>query len=423
MKLGVAFCVPEYLDRLLDPWLAELVADAPGVMLVGPRGCGKTTSALRLANSVFRLDQDDTRATVSQNPDAVLADAEPPILVDEWQTAPNSLSAAKRLIDANPLPGRFLFTGSATDTLSGGAWPGTGRFIRVAMWGLTQREINKSIAKRNETFFDLLADESFDGSLLLPEHCPDANEYVDMALASGFPEARNRKSERTRLAWIDSYIDHLVGRDIELVGAVRNPLTLRRYLAAVAANTAGTPSLQSLITAASIDRETANRFDGLLERLFITEQVPAWTSNRLSRVSSTKKRYLCDPALVGSLIGLDRRSIVRSADLLGRIIDTFVASQIRPELSLGKLPVTMFHVRQDGRREIDLILERKDGALVAIEVKAGTTVDRSDARHLIWLRDQCDAATFRAGVLFYTGRFVRQLDERVWAIPICALWG
>ena len=137
-----------YLPRLLDAWLAELVADVPGVMLVGPRSCGKTTSAQRLAATVLRLDQQSVRDAVEGDPDAVLADADPPVLVDEWQRAPASLGAAKRLIDHDARAGRFLFTGSAADDLTIDQWPGTGRFIRVPMWGLTRREIEGRTALR-----------------------------------------------------------------------------------------------------------------------------------------------------------------------------------------------------------------------------------------------------------------------------------
>jgi uncharacterized protein len=128
-------------------------------MVVGPRASGKTTSAIRVCTTTFRLDNDEMRVAVAGDPDAVLGDADPPVLVDEWQLAPTCLAAAKRLIDINPQHGSFIFTGSATDTLSNNAWAGTGRFIRVEMWGLTQREILR--ASRSETIFDTVADPAF----------------------------------------------------------------------------------------------------------------------------------------------------------------------------------------------------------------------------------------------------------------------
>jgi uncharacterized protein len=416
--------VTAYLPRLVDPLLAELVSDVPGVMVVGPRACGKTTTSLRLASTVLRLDREETRRAVAADPDAVLGEATPPVLVDEWQRATNTLGAAKRLIDRSPTPGRFVFAGSATDTLSPEAWPGTGRFIRVPMWGLTQRETLGPDRVRPTTFFDTVADADDDSlDITLPAEVPDLAGYVDLLLVSGFPEARARSTLRTRSLWMESYVDHVVGRDVDLVGEVRNSARLRRYLAALAASTAGMPSVQTLANASSINRETAQRFDGLLERLFVTEQVPAWASNRLSRVAGTSKRYLCEPALAAPLLGLDRRSIIRDADICGRMIDSFVAAQLRPELQLGSMPVSMAHLRQGGRREVDLVLERRDSALLAFEVKAANDVDLHDARHLVWFRDQLGTDRFRAGLVLHTGRHVRRLDHRVWAVPICAIWG
>ncbi|MGE0729136.1 MAG: ATP-binding protein [Acidimicrobiia bacterium] len=414
-----------YIPRLVDAWLAELVADVPAVLLVGPRASGKTTTASRLARTVLRIDDPNVRAAVAADPDSVLRDATPPALVDEWQLAPEILAATKRLVDDDPSPGRLLLAGSAADDINVGQWPGTGRVIRVPMWGLTQRELRG--AATGATFIDRLidaVDQGSDVTFPLPPDPPDNSGYVELAVASGFPEALARSSARTRAAWLDSYLDHLIGRDLGPSAAAGGAGKLRRYLRTLAASTAGSPALTTLTRAADLDRRTIERYDALLERLFVTEQVPAWSSNRLTRITQRSKRYVCDAAIAATALGVDRRAILRDADLLGRIMDTFVASQLRPELSLGDRPASMYHLReQAGRREVDLVIERRDGALVAIEIKAATLVEQHDARHLAWFREQLPAGELRAGVVFYTGTLVRRLDERIWAVPICALWG
>jgi uncharacterized protein len=410
-----------YVGRLAEAWISELLRELPALMLVGPRAAGKTTTAMRHARTVLRLDERAVRDAVAANPDAVLRDAEAPVLVDEWQLESAVLGAAKRIVDVDDEPGRFLFTGSATDDLNVDAWPGTGRFIRVPFWGLTRREIEG--ASLEGTFFDCVARPSFNGAFELPKVRPDTIGYIERALASGFPQAIKLSSDRTRTAWLNSYVDHLVSRDLALIAEVRDPTRMRRYLGVLASSTAGTPSMNTLLEAASLNRETALRYDMLLERLFVTEQIPAWSNNRLTRLSAHSKRYFCDPGLVATLLGTDRRTLLRDADLLGRIMDTFVVAQLRPELALGTHPVQMFHLRQDGRREVDLVLERSDGAVLAIEVKAASSVTKRDARHLVWLRDSLMPKTFRAGIVFYTGPLITQLEERIWAVPICALWG
>ena len=415
---------PRYVPRLVDSWLTELVADVPAVLLVGPRARGKTTTAQRHAKTILRLDVANVRDAVLGDPDAVLDEAVAPVLVDEWQLAPGVMAAAKRLVDARPEAGRFLFAGSGGDDAGVDQWPGTGRFIRVPMWGMTRREIEGRVGP--SMFIDRIVDGRHGDALAinLPQVRPDTAGYIDRLLASGFPEANARVSERTRFAWLDSYVDHLVGRDVALIADVRDPRRLRRYLRVLAASTAGEPSTETLLGASDLNRATADRYDALLERLYVTERVPSWSSNRLTRVSSRMKRYVCDPAIAAALIGADRRSILRDADLLGRLLDSFVAAQLRPELRLGRRPATMFHLRQDGgRREVDIVIERSDGLLVGIEVKAGSSVARHDARHLMWLRDRLPPGQLVAGLVLHTGQHVVALDERIWAVPICALWG
>ena len=197
---------------------------------------------------------------------------------------------------------------------------------------------------------------------------------------------------------------------------------MRLYLSAIAANTAGVTEHKTLHDAARIDRRTAVAYDTLLEGLFVTEQIPAWSSNRLNRLTRTSKRYLVDPSFVGPLIGVDARSVLRSADLLGRITDTFVVAQLRAELEVCLPGVTMCHLRQEGGdHEVDLVLEAPDGRVVAIEVKAGSAPDRSDSKHLEWLRDRL-GDQFVCGVVFHTGRLPFKLDDRVHALPISTIW-
>ena len=132
------------------------------------------------------------------------------------------MAAAKRLIDSQPDPGRFLFAGSAGDDAGIHQWPGTGRFIRVPMWGLTRREIEGVVD--GPTFIDAILDhvDPTDIRFDLPADRPDTAGYIDRALESGFPEACVRSTERTRSAWIESYVDHLVGRDVALIADVRD---------------------------------------------------------------------------------------------------------------------------------------------------------------------------------------------------------
>lgn len=411
--------VSNYVPRLLDAELRTLFAELPAVMLVGPRATGKTTTAAQLAKTLVRLDRPAEAAAFAADPDVALAAAAEPVLLDEWQAAPSVLGAVKRAVDADPRPGRFLLTGSVRADLEAETWPGTGRIVRLSMFGLTQRELTNQVTE--QTFIERLA--ANDLSRLTPTATtPDLAGYIDLALAGGYPEAVLRLSGTARNAWLDGYLDQLLTRDA--AGATgRNPAQLRRYFQAIALNTAGVVDHKTLYDAAQINRLTAVAYDSLLAGLYVVDEVPAWLTNRLSRLAKTSKRYVVDTSLVVAALGLTRETVLKDGDLLGRIMDTFVAAQIRPELGIGSGRVRLHHLREkNGRHEVDLLPELSAHAVVGVEVKANAAPSREDAKHLIWLREQL-GDRFAAGAVLHTGPGSFAIDDRVYAVPIATLWG
>ena len=409
-----------YLPRLVDWLLDDLLADHPAVLLVGPRACGKTTTARRHSAGRLRLDRPAEASVARADPDAVLAAGPFPLLIDEWQVVPDVLGAVKRAVDERPGPGRFVTTGSALADLTSAGWPATGRLIRAEMYGLTEREIEGRASER--PLLDRLLTTG-PGDITLPPEVPDIRGYLGRALRGGFPEVALMDSERARQRWMASYVDQVVWRDVGLVGSIRDPIRLRRYLQVLAASTGGIPALKTLADTASIDQSTAVAYDSLLESLLITARLPAWSTNRLNRLIRQPKRYLLEPAFVGPLLGVDHRALMRDGDLLGRILDTFVVAQLRADCVLSDFSPTLFHVRDaNGRHEVDVVAELRDGRIIGIEIKASATSGPADARHLRWLKDGV-GAMFALGIIFHTGPRPTRLDDGIWAIPICALWG
>jgi predicted AAA+ superfamily ATPase len=245
---------------------------------------------------------------------------------------------------------------------------------------------------------------------------------VGEALTSGWPEALRASSDRPRDRWLTGYIDHLVTREVPLLGIAKDPLRLRKYLQALAANTAGVPNHKLLYDAAGIDRATAVSYDNLLDTLMITQRVPAWAGNHMDRAVRLPKRYLIDPGLLVPLLRIDHRRALRDGDQLGRILDTLVAAQFRTECALSVVGADMFHMRDaNGRREIDLIVETRAGDVVAVEVKATAAPSLADARHLEWLHQRL-GPKLAIGLLIRTGPRVFQLNEHILAIPVAGLW-
>jgi len=404
---------------MLDQRITELFAQLPALLITGPRAAGKTTTARQRARTLIRLDREAEAAAFRADPDAALRGQEEPLLLDEWQAVPAVLGAVKRAVDDDPHPGRFLLTGSVRADLDQETWPGTGRLVRLHLYGITMRELVGQATR--PLFLDRLATANID-QFRLPAEVPDLRDYVSIALRSGFPEPLLRLSGTAHQAWLDGYLEQLLTRDAQLLLSIRDPARLRRYFEAVALNTAGLAEHQTLYAAAGIDRHTALAYDQLLINLFVLEMLPAWTSNRLSRLIKTRKRYLVDPTLMSTALRVDIAGILRDSDLLGRLIDTFVMAQIRPEVEVSSLRPRLYHLRDmGGRREVDVIGEFGHG-IVALEIKATASPNDADAGHLGYLRDQL-GETFLAGAVLHTGPRPFVLSDRIFALPICTLWG
>ena len=409
-----------YVPRLLDSELTEVLAGHPAVLVVGPRACGKTTTTRRLCRSALRLDIPAQAAVVRADPDAALRGLDEPILIDEWQLVPEILGAVKRAVDGEPRPGRFVLTGSSQADLTASGRPATGRIVRLTMYPLVGRERHGDPASRS--LIDRILDDGADAFGTNPTTGWDLHDYVTEALVSGWPEALRASTDRARDRWLTSYVDHLVTRDAPALGVARDPIRMRKYLQVIAANTAGVPTHKLLYDAADIGRLTAASYDDLLDTLFITDRIPAWAGNRMDRAIRLPKRYLIDPGLIAPLLRVDDRRVSRDSDLLGRIIDTFVAAQIRAECALSVVGADMFHLRDaNGRREVDLLIEARDGRVVGIEVKATAAPTAADARHLEWLQTTL-GSRLAASLLIHTGPRLFKLSKNVLAVPIAGLW-
>lgn len=417
----------EYERRIVDDELDEMLAELPAVAVEGPRGVGKTATAQQRAKAVFFLDDPAQASVVQADPGLVLS-ATPPVLIDEWQRVPAVWDVVRRAVDRGSEPGRFILTGS-----SGPATPpshsGAGRIVTLRMRPMTLSE--RGFAAPSVKLADLLAGgrDAVNG-----QTAATLRGYVDCIIASGFPGMMAFR-DRSHRRQMDSYLRRIIDVDFaEVAHAVRRPAVLERWLAAYAAATATTSSFETIRDAATAGhrekpaKTTTMPYRDVLERLWIVEPLPAWlpTRNRLTRLSHAPKHHLADPALAARLLGLDAGSLLAGAarapatihegPLLGQLFESLVTMSVRVLAQAAEARV--FHLRQHGgRREIDLIVERRDQRVLAIEVKLGGAVGDEDVKNLVWLREQLGEQCIDA-IVINTGPRAYRRPDGVAVIPL-----
>lgn len=410
----------EYLPRVVDALLQRRMAHHPAILLVGPRATGKTTTAAKLARTIVRLDEPAQAAVMRADPDAALRDRLEPILIDEWQLVPEVLPAIKRAVDSDPRPGRFLVTGSVRGDIDSPTWPGTGRLLRIAMQPLTVSEIKRRIA--TEPLLDRLAAGTVEPLMQPLTDEVDLRGYAELACLGGFPEPVLRLPASERAAWLDSYVEQLLTRDLATLADIRQPSRMRAFFEAHALNTAGIVDRQTLYTAAGLAKATGEAYEQLLRDLLVVDLVPAWWTNRLKRLLRSPKRYVVDPSLALATLRMDVGALMADGDALGRALDTLVAAQLRAEIPRCESRPRLFHLRHDqGRHEIDLLVEYGGGRIFCFEIKSTRAPQHDDAKHLMWIRDSL-GDRFLGGAVLHTGPRAFLLDDKIVAAPIAALW-
>ena len=348
-----------YLERLVDPWISEILGSAPAVMITGARASGKTTTALRHATSVVRLDNEREALPFRADPDAALRDRPEPVLLDEWQACPEVLGAVKRAVDSERRPGRFILTGSVRSDSDPVLWPGTGRLIRVAMHPLTVREQR---SRPGRPFIDgLLGAEP----PRLPSDPPDLRDYAEIALRGGFPEAAVELEGSVQRAWLESYVEQLLLHEHAGPGRGPDPVRLGAFFTAYALNSAGIVNDSTLHEAAGLDRRTARSYAALLSDLGVIAELPAEHQPPQAPGQGTQALRRRHRA-VGRR-GRRRVAVAMSdGHLLGRLIDTFVTNQLRAEAVLDPSWPKLHHLRdRDGRHEVDIVADLGARGLVA----------------------------------------------------------
>ena len=246
-------------------------------------------------------------------------------------------------------------------------------------------------------------------------------ELAEKIVAGGYPAALARTTPRRRSAWYRDYIETLVQRDVRDLARISSLGSLPRLLQLAAGQTAQLVNVAEVASGFQLSRPTIRDYVALLERIFLLEHLPPWHSNRLSRLIKTSKLHLTDTGLAAALLGVNAASLARDRALLGQLLETFVFQELRRQASWCEKAITFYHFRHKDGAEVDIVLDHGAGEVAGIEVKAAATVTATDFRGLRKLREAA-GDRFLTGVVLYDGESVAGFGDKLYAVPIHALW-
>jgi predicted AAA+ superfamily ATPase len=419
-----------YRRRVVDGELDELIGALPAIAIEGAKAVGKTATASQRAATIRQFDDPDERAIAEADLDRLL-DAPPPILIDEWQYLPPVWDRVRRAVDAGAPPGRFLLTGSASPK-DAGAHSGGGRIVSLRMrpMSLAERLPQTTTVSLGELLAGGRPPVSGRSTVTL-------SDYTDEIVRSGFPGLRELRGRALR-AQLDGYLQRVIDRDFpELGHPVRNPSALRRWMTAYAASTSTTTSFEKIRDASTSGhdakpaRSTVLPYRDVLERLFILDGVPGWkpSRNHIAELGLPAKHHLADPALAARLLGatanelLEGRSpgpvVPRDGTLLGALFESLVTLSVRVYAQASEASVGHLRTHR-GDHEVDLIVERDDGRVIAVETKLSRSPGEDSVRQLKWLSEKIGDELLDAVVITTGGEAYRR-EDGIAVIPAALL--
>jgi uncharacterized protein len=396
------------------------LADTRVVVILGARQVGKSTlleqvaAGERAGRAVLTLDDQVVREAAAGDPAGFIATLKTPVGIDEIQRVPELMTEIKLRVDRDKAPGQFVITGSANllemkqvkDSLAGRA-----EYLRL--YPFSQGEL----LGRRESFVPALADGRF------PElsDAPVGREaYAELLARGGYPEVQSRARTR-RPRFFESYLEGVLDRDLASIAEVADRAVLGRLLRAIGATSANELNIDRLSDSLGTPATTIRRHVELLEMLFLIRRVPAWSNNLLARTIKRPKIHIADSGLLAYLVGADERRIETDLHLGGAFFETFATMELHRQVSWQDDRPELFHFRDRDQREVDIVIEHRDGSITAIEVKAAATVHQRDFRGLAHLRDKL-GDRFKAGALLYTGAGTVAFGDRLAAVPVGGLW-
>lgn len=390
---GIVSALKNYLPRIVETELDELLGIFGAVLIEGPKWCGKTTTAETRSASQLLLTNParnfENRMRAESDP-ALAVSGKTPRLIDEWQEVPKLWDAARFECDRRGgEPGQFIFTGSATPRDdSRPMHSGVGRFAKLRMDTMTLFELGESSGEAKLSA--ILSGEKFGGF----SGSMDSTIIAERIVRGGWPAAIG-KSIRAASTMAQRYVDIVAEEDLSLVDDTkRDPEKVKAVITSLARNESTLATVKTLVAdlGGEVARQTASSYISLLARLNFVRDIPAWNPAMRSPVPlrESRKRHLADPSLAAAALGANVETLLGDFKTLGFLFESLALHDLWIYARANKMELYHYH---DARGlEVDAVIANPGGKWMPIEVKLSSAQIEEASDNLLAVEKRMVAA-------------------------------
>ena len=387
----------KYISRTIEETVINLSKSFPVVMITGARQVGKTTLLYHIAGKLGKdikrvsLDNIAARTLAIEDPQLLLETYPPPIIIDEFQYAPDLLSYIKIEIDnkrfselngGEPSAGMFFLTGSqrfeAMEQISESL---AGRVAIIDMYGFSNKELNSAVQ------YPFVPDI---GSLRNEKNAEDnmsMKEVFKRIFKGSFPEIYANENLQ-RDVFFENYIKTYIEKDIRKLINIKDEVKFMKFMVSVAARTGQELNLSEICNDTDISNPTASNWLSILVNTGLVVLLQPFSKNIIKRVVKSPKLYFMDTGLASYLTKYPTPDILESSSFSGAIFETFVVSEIVKSYANNGLDPGRFisYYRDNNKNEIDLIIEYNN-KLYPIEIKKSKNPGKNAFKSFQVLKD------------------------------------
>ena len=425
----------KYIQRLFDSTVEFTLKSKGALVIVGPKWCGKSTTASRYAKTIIDLMPLDTRSDYIElakiSPSHFLNYGPKPILIDEWQHVSFIWDQIKYEVDKTGEFGQYILTGSVTDkdrrneTADADRHTGNGRIIRKMMRTLSLYETGESngsvslLDLKNGIFSPSISNKNID-------------DYAYYICRGGWPLAIGKERD-VALAQAVDYFEVVVTDDIFSLKDIplrKDEQKARKLLRSYARNVSIAASDETLrddcvTNDESFDKDVFAKYLNALRNLYVIEELPAWNPNLRSRTAIRTKetRHFTDPSIGAAALGITPEGLFKDITTFGLLFESLVIHDLR--VYADTIGAHVYKYRDSKKREADAVIQFNDGSWALIEVKLGGEEDIIQAgKNLLNISNDIDREkTGKPAFLMVVtkNKVARRMDNGVYVVPLCCL--